>query len=64
MYFDLLKAFGYIERVVKSELIFFGNDLFYITGAQHVLSYHLIKYHWLICVVSAAGKKSGSGSER
>ena len=40
-YLDLLKAFGYIERVVKSDF-FFGKDLFYFIRAQYVLSYHLI----------------------
>jgi len=38
--FNVLKAFGYIEIVVKS--IFFANALFYFICAQHVLSYHLI----------------------
>ena len=41
MYFDLLKAFGYIERVVTSDL-FFGKDLFYFIRAPRVLSYHPI----------------------
>ena len=40
-HFDLLKAFGYIERVVKSDF-FFGKGLFYFIRAHHVLSYHLI----------------------
>ena len=39
-----ISAFGYIERVVESDF-FFGKDLFYIICAQHVLSYHLYKYH-------------------
>ena len=39
--FTLLKAFGYIEKVVKS-VFFVGKDLFYIIHAQHVLSYHLV----------------------
>ena len=40
-YFDLLKAFGDIERV-ESPQRSFGKDLFYIMLAQHVLSYHRI----------------------
>ena len=40
-YFDLLKALGYFDRVVKS-VVYFGKDLFYFVCAQHVLSYHLI----------------------
>ena len=41
VYFDLLKAFGYIGRVVKSDFLF-GKDLFYLICAQNVLDYHLI----------------------
>ena len=43
----MLKAFGYMERVVKSD-IFFGKDLFYLIYdfAQHVLSYHLVQVPW------------------
>ena len=40
-YFDVWKAFGYIERVVKSDFIF-GKDLFYFICALNVLSYHLV----------------------
>ena len=36
MNFDLMKSFGYIERVVKSD--FFGKDLIYFIRAQFVLS--------------------------
>ena len=42
--FDLLKAFGYIDLVVKFE--FFGKDLFDFIRAQHVLSSHIIKLKW------------------
>ena len=42
-HFNLLKAFGYIERVVESEFLSLGKYLFYIIRAQHVLSDHLIK---------------------
>ena len=38
--FDLLKAFGYTERLFKSEKKI-GKDLFYIMRAQRVLSYYL-----------------------
>ena len=38
-YFGLLKEFGYIERVVKSDF-FIGKVLFHFICAQHVLSYH------------------------
>ena len=41
-YFDLLKGFGYIERVVKYEKKNFGEDLFYTKRAKHALSYLLI----------------------
>ena len=34
----MLKAFGYIERVVR--------DLLYIICAQHILRYHLIEVPW------------------
>ena len=43
-HFDLLKAFGNIERTIKSEKDVgkdVGKDLFYIIRAQHVPSYHL-----------------------
>ena len=36
-YFDLLNAFDYIYRVVKSEFLF-GNDLFYFTRAPELPS--------------------------
>ena len=39
--FDLLKTFGYIESVGKSENKF-GKDLFYIIRARHILSCHLM----------------------
>ena len=39
--FYLLKAFGYIKRVVKSDFLI-GKDLFYFLRAQPVLSCHLI----------------------
>ena len=39
--FDLLKAFGYIERVVKSDF-FSEKDLVYIIRAQSEMSNHLI----------------------
>ena len=39
---DLMKAFGYIERVVKFDF-FSENTFFYIMRAQRVLSNHLIK---------------------
>ena len=39
--FDLLKAFGYFERVVKSDFVF-GADLFYIIRAHSEMSNHLI----------------------
>ena len=42
----MLKTFGHIERVVKSDF-FLGKDLFYVIRAQHVLSYHLIYHAWL-----------------
>ena len=38
--FDLVKAFGNIERIVKPDF-FLGNYLFYIILAQHVLRYYL-----------------------
>ena len=38
-YFDLLKAFVNIKRVVKSDFLF-ETDLFYIKRALHVQSYH------------------------
>ena len=37
---DLLEAFGYIEKVVKSD--FFSSEKTYFTRVQHVLSHHLI----------------------
>merc|ERR1740128_1587004 len=37
-YFNLLKGFGYSERVVKS-----GKDQFYFMRVLHVLRYYLIK---------------------
>ena len=40
-YAHTLKAFGYIERVIKPDF-FFGKDLFYFICEQHVLSYHLL----------------------
>ena len=39
--FDLLKACGYIERVVKSDF-FVGKFLFYIIRAHSEMSNHLI----------------------
>ena len=39
-HFDLLKAFHYIEIVVKSDF-FFGKDLFTLY-VRNVVSYHLI----------------------
>ena len=39
--FDLLKAFGFSERVVKSKYFFLGKDVFYFICTQHVMSYHL-----------------------
>ena len=43
-HFDLFKAYGYIERFVKSKKNRKrpGKDQFYIKRSQHVLSYHLI----------------------
>ena len=43
--FDFFKAFGYIERVVKS-YFFSGKDLFYFIRAQRVMNYHLIPYKY------------------
>ena len=40
-YFDLLKAFGYIERAIKSDF-FSEKDLVYIIRAQRKISNHLI----------------------
>ena len=42
----MLKAFGCIERVVKSDFFSLGKDLFYIIRAQHVLCYPLIQVPW------------------
>ena len=42
MNFDLMKAFGYIERVVKFDFFLSKNTCFYIMRAQRVLSNHLI----------------------
>ena len=39
--FDLSKAFGYIEKVVKSDFSS-ENTYFVIIRAQQILSYHLI----------------------
>ena len=39
--FGFVKAFGYIEKVVKHENNF-EKDLFYIISMQHVLGYHLM----------------------
>ena len=40
-HFDLLKAFGYIERVIKFDF-FPKKDLVYIIRAQREMSNHLI----------------------
>ena len=39
-YFDLLKAFGYVERVIKSDN--FLEKTFYFILAQHVQGYYPI----------------------
>ena len=41
-HFDLLKAFGYIERVIKLDFFFSEKDLVYIIRAQRKMSNHLI----------------------
>ena len=38
--FDLLKAFGYVDRIFKSD--FFLGKTSYSIPSQHALSYHLI----------------------
>ena len=40
-HFDMLKAFDYIERVIKSDF-FSEKDLVYIIRAQRKMSNHLI----------------------
>ena len=40
-----VKAFGYNERVVKSDF-FSEKDLVFIIRAQHKMSNHLIKAQW------------------